>query len=138
MTTTNLILAIVLIVLGCIALFLIFRYLRKANDLRVDRKALEEKQASLEKWRISLHEQQRKLRFLDDETAHVYYNVTVEDPSGTIKHPGKKELKAMKSGIGYKLVPFFENNITATYKDGKTTFSLDVDVRASKKNGCTK
>lgn len=136
MTTANIVMAICLVALMGVAVWLIIRYMRKASEVEIkeqelaqQKSGLEKKDAALHRWEQSLKKDKESLDIAMLERKHVFYNVIVDNANGEApEHPDRNSMKAMKSGIGYKIAPLFEQNIKATPVDGKMKYSLDVWV----------
>lgn len=128
---TSIILGICLTLLSAVALCLILFYVKKLielskkeEDLAAQAKGIQKKQNALDRWECELKADMKRRA----KAEHVWYNVQVADDGSESTLPTKTVIKALKSGIGYKIVPMFEKNIKLTKEDGKKRFSLDILV----------
>lgn len=131
--TTNLIMAICLIVPAAVAVWMIVRYWRKTTECELKLKELAEKEAALEGWRDKLQKQTKELgkeRTEWHETRkHVYANYEVLD-SVENKPSAKTIGKSLSSKIGYALRHEFPD-IAERHdfvKGGRTVYSVDFYV----------
>ena len=132
MTTANIILAVCLILMMGLAALLIIRYMRKereveqlAQDLKAQEQGLTKRQNSLDLW-------EKQLKATAKQTAHqkhIYANKSIDDPDN--EAPAIQDhntYKKLVSQFGYSVGKFFRNEITRTHQDGKTIYSLDLNI----------
>ena len=140
MTTANIVMSVILIILMGVAVVLILRYMRKSDNLELLTKEFEQSNRAIMKARESqahrereLNERESRLNECIESFKHVGYSVTIDYPEGTAPdEPTDGALKRMKSGIGYKTVPAMKQYIKRTSANGKTRYSLDILVMPDK------
>lgn len=134
--TTNLIMAICLIILAAAAVWMIIRYGRKKTEceLKLQELASREetiatRETALKEWSDKLQKKAKEIGKLMESRKHVYANYEVLDSAET-KPSAKTIGKSLSSKIGYALRHEFPDIAERhdNVKGGRTVYSVDFYV----------
>ena len=108
--TLTIILAALLVVVSALCIIIVVRWHRKSE-------AMDRMIAEVSNTKISAR------------SKHIYANKTVEDPDNSMPDkPDKATYKKLASQFGYSAYKFFKQYVRRSHEDGKTTYSLDLNI----------
>ena len=137
--TLTIILAALLVVVSALCIIIVVRWHRKSEamdrmiaevsntkiELEAREYALNKRQNEYELWEKQLKVDTK----ISARSKNIYANKTVEDPDNSMPDkPDKATYKKLASQFGYSAYKFFKQYVRRSHEDGKTTYSLDLNI----------